>query len=256
MEYFRNDFSNILVGDTNLPFLRDNIYHMDGVEFTDMRKYDSTPMKLLWADGTEKDARISLIPRSVFTVSLSLPKLHDCLAFSGCTENMAGCLVKNKKAIHGVEWWSRISNNRAAKGNRVTNLNLMRILNQAKPDISVLDFYSYGSRHVGVSMASDDCVSVDSMAAKAMGMQYVPHLSIAQTVGLGISKPEMIQIALDGVSSWDDVRFPVRPQRSYNNQIASHYKMPIDFTHPFVMLTRLHRFRDMHIEDRLERDVL
>ena len=257
VEYFKNDFSKIIVGDTNLPFLAYNVYEdAEGVEFTDMRKYDSTPMTLLWADSTEKDARISLLPRSVFTVSLSLPKLHECLAFSGCTENMAGCVVKNKKAMHGVEWWSRFSSKRAAKGNRVTNLNLMRILNQARPDISVLDFYSYDNQYVGISMASDDCVSADTMAAKAMGMQYVPHLSIAQTVGLGISKPEMIKVALDGVSSWSEVRFPVRPHRSYKSQIASHYRVPIDFAHPFLMLTRLHRLRDMRIEERLERDVI
>ncbi len=257
VEYFKNDFSRIIVGDTNMPFLAYNIYEdAEGVEFTDIRKYDSIPMKLLWADSTEKDARISLLPRSVFTLSLSLPKLHECLAFSGCTENMAGCVVKNKKAMHGVEWWSRFSCKRAAKGNRVMNLNMMRILNQARPDISVLDFYSYGSQYVGISLASDDCVSVDAMAAKAMGMQYVPHLSMAQTVGLGISKPETIKVALDGVSSWSEVRFPVRSHRSYKSQIASHYTVPIDFAHPFLMLARMHRLRDMRIEERLERDVI
>ncbi|MBI2579301.1 MAG: DUF362 domain-containing protein [Candidatus Aenigmarchaeota archaeon] len=260
VEYFAGDFDHVIAGDTNLPFLRDNIYADAGeireMEFSDMRDYDSIPLKLLWADGSEKPARISLLPASVFTISLSLPQIHECLAFSGCTENMAGCVVKNKKAFHGVEWWSRFSNKRAARGNRAANMNLMRVLNQAKPDISVLDFYSCGKKAVGISMASDDCVSADAMAARAMGMQYVPHLSIAQTVGLGVSKMEMIQVALDGVSSWSEVRFPVRPHYSYMNQIASHYRVPLDFRHPFYAARRIRRLRDMRIEERLEKDVL
>ena len=260
VEYFGDRFEHIIAGDTNLPFLRDNVYldaaAIRDIKFTDLRNYDSVPINLLWADGSEKPARISLLPVSVFTISLSLPTIHECLAFSGCAENMAGCIVKNKKAMHGVEWWSRFSNKRAGKGNRAMNMNLMRILNQAKPDISVLDFYSYGKRYAGFSMASDDCISVDTIAAKAMGMQYVPHLSIAQTVGLGTSKPETIQIALDGVSSWSEVRFPVRPHYSYINQIASHYRLPLDLRHPFYAMKRIRRLRDMRIEERLEKDVL
>ncbi|MDI6722880.1 MAG: DUF362 domain-containing protein, partial [Candidatus Aenigmarchaeota archaeon] len=257
-EYFKDDFSRIISGDTNLPFLPENIYEnalTEGVEFTDMRKYDSFPFKLQWADGSEKTAKISLLPQSVFTVSLSLPKIHECLAFSGCTENMAGCIVKNKQAVHGVQWWSRFSRKRAYTGNLIMNTNLMRVLDYAKPNISVLDCHDRiefdGTKNCKVAMSSDDYIAIDKIASRMMGLQYVAHLSIAHTYGFGNAKLDKIKIAKDGFDSWSEISFLARPH--YNYFV---HKIPFDIRHTFYALTRLHRLIDMRIEKRLERDVL
>jgi hypothetical protein len=53
-----------------------------------------------------------------------------------------------------------------------------------------------------------------------------------------------------------EIEFSAKPHYNYNIQLASHYTVPFDIRHPLDALFRMHRLRDMRIEERLEKDVI
>jgi uncharacterized protein (DUF362 family) len=83
----------------------------------------------------------SLLPEEAYTVSLSVPKTHDAVTFTGCSKNMFGCTLKNRLALHAVTAIGRISIGRLVKANAHIQRNLAAVIAKVPADLAVMDAF-------------------------------------------------------------------------------------------------------------------
>lgn len=226
LEYFHNKFDNIIIGDNSFAFSQnlDHPYNylankFENLKFSDLREFDS---KKVYFDTLHGRAvgRISLLPQKAFTISLALPKTHDTFVFTACSKNMMGCVISGRSYVHGLRAYERLSLNKVVQSNRLNVKNLMKVIENTKPDFSILDGFTgmdgngpiLGNEvKLGIAMGSDDAIALDSVAAKIVGFETVPYLH----------SPDNIQIASKGFKHLDEIKKKFRPHYLYKYQIMS-----------------------------------
>lgn len=115
LEFFYDKFEKIIVGDNSFVFTKNPESHMyshlkekfEKIKFSDLTEFDSKEISFKNIDSNEK-SRISLLPNEAYTISLSLPKTHDTVIFTGCVKNMFGCVIEGRPLLHGLKIYNRV----------------------------------------------------------------------------------------------------------------------------------------------------
>ncbi|MHB8095070.1 MAG: DUF362 domain-containing protein [Candidatus Aminicenantales bacterium] len=170
--------------------------------------------RILQSDGTTASARIieTLLDRRNYVISLSLPKTHDTVVATLTTKNMImaapwapGRLGKSHKVVmHGGKIDPRDS--------EFLTKNMFLLADRLRPDLAVLDGFEgmEGNGPVGgigvphrIALAGTDCIAVDAIGAKLMGIEprFLQYLAWCGNAGLGNFDEKMIRVdgpAIDG----------------------------------------------------------
>ena len=210
-----------------------------GIVFSKIREQPRRTIELHMTGGGKKSARISALPKTAFTVSLSIPKAHDAVVFGGCMENMTGCITEGSERIFGTKPYMRLLMSRLAKSNRAAHKNVAEIIGSMKPDLSVLDAYEAMEKNpkngklveVNIAMCGADCVALDFLASKMLGFRHVPYIHICEKLGHGTANLEKIEISRSGFEKWAEICMEIKKHRNYKYQVLEKYYgiNPIDF---------------------------
>lgn len=192
VEYFYDKFDKIIIGDNSFVFTKNKGMpyrkvsdKFPKIEFSDIAEFKSKDIKfkMLNRNSTNK---ISLLPKQAFTISLALPKTHDTFVYTGCLKNMFGCVIKGRGNLHALTLYQRLFINKYVKTNAIKWDNLSSVIEEAMPDLSILDAYEgmegngplFGtSIKLGIAMCSANGIALDNIASKIFGFDYVPYLS-------------------------------------------------------------------------------
>jgi len=273
LEFFINKFNRIVIGDNSFAFSKNqNIYtHLikklelkfdAKLKFSDLSEFDSKKLMFKQIDGSYKHVRVSSLPDEAFTISLALPKTHDTVIFTGCSKNMVGCLVKDRMLIHGLNFYHRILMSNTVRSFRITNENIAELLSNVKPDLSILDGFvgmeGNGPLHgkkvkLEIAMCSDDCIALDSTAAKIIGFDFIPYLFLCEKKGIGTTNIGEIHILKDGFENLKEISRNFKPHYLYKYQISEYgktcEKIPIiDFRLLLTFMKRYYRIKDKILE--------
>jgi len=169
---------------------------------------------ILQSDNSKADVRFikTLLDKSNYIISLSLPKTHDTVVATLTTKNMimasplrlAGSKSSDKVKMHG----GRI----VPEEGEILTKNMFYVADRLIPDLAVLDGFE-GMEGNGpvrgtavehrVALAGTDCIAVDAIGIKLMGFDphHLPYLGWCGNGGLGNFNEENIHVdgpKLDG----------------------------------------------------------
>lgn len=256
LECLHDQFESVIVGDNTFVFAQNNHPYIGlkkrfpRVEFSDLTEFECDDIPLQLKDGRTAKGSISHLPQRAFTLSLALPKTHDTFVYTGCSKNMMGCVLKGRGEVHALKAQERLLLNRIAESNRKNRVNLARVIERAKPDFAVLDGFTgmegdgpiLGDEvRLGIAMASADCIALDIIAAKIVGFDEVPYLSVCREAGLMSSEIEMVNFGFDSLPG---ISRRFKPHYLYEYQIATEAptKFPrLDVKFAFSLMKRPHR---------------
>lgn len=261
VEYFYPKFEYIIIGDNSFCFSNSNPYQylakkFNKVKLSNLTEYGSKEIEFEAIKGTST-AKISLLPEKAFTISLSLPKTHDSVVFTGCSKNMVGCIIGHKSLIHGLEFYKRVWLSKVAKSNELTHKNLVKVVANAKPDLAILDGFvgmeGNGPIHgekveLGLAMCSEDCVALDLLISKLIGFPKVPYLLFCGEAGLGITNLDKIQILKQGFKDLSEISRKFKPHYLYKYQLMDVKGLGIDFRLLLSFLKRYYRIKPKILE--------
>ncbi len=221
-------FKHIVVGDNSFVFskLRDRhpYVHLKArfpsLRFSDLIEFPNRSMELRGIDGTKTGAPYSTLPEAAFTVSLSLPKTHDAVIFSGCSKNMFGCVLRNRLAMHAVTPIERISIARFVRSNATIHYNLSAVIENLKADLAVMDAYEamegqgplFGAAvSMKLALVSSDPIALDALACELAHLPLPEYLEICGRRGLGCTRPSEVHLIGRGFKSREEIERPLRP---------------------------------------------
>jgi len=235
VEFFYDKFEHVIVGDNSYAFIKypnRNPYtyltkKFEKVELSDLTRFGSKKIWFEDINGYPIESRLSLLPKKTFTISLSLPKSHDTVIFTGCTKNMVGCMVKRKWLIHGIPFFGRIFLKTTIKSFKPNRKNLVKLIKNARPDLSVLDGFTgiegdgplFGNTiNLGIAMCSLDSIALDSIAAKICGFDNVSYLSMCANAKIGKAEFEDIEVLKEGFENLKKIRKKFKPHYLFKYQ--------------------------------------
>ncbi len=200
LELFHDRFDRTIVGDNSYSFFHSTSHpylylkeKFEKIEFSGLTEFGSKKLSFKNMKGGYHQADASLLPEKAFTISLSLPKTHDAVVFTGCSKNMVGCVLEGRASLHGTSLVGRLFLNNLLGSISVTHENIAAIINSLKPDLSVMDGFvgmeGEGpligkSVDIGIALASEDCVALDCVAASVLGFDKIRYLDICSGQGL------------------------------------------------------------------------
>lgn len=256
LEYFHNKFKRIIVGDNSFVFSQnlDNPYSyltnkFENLKFSDLSEFESKKIYFKTPHGRVA-GRISLLPKKAFTVSLALPKTHDTFIFTACAKNMMGCVISGRSYVHALRIYERLSLNKIVQSNRLNVKNLKKVIENTRPDFSILDGFTgmdgngpvLGNEvELRIAMGSEDAMALDSVAARIVGFNSIPYLHVQDN----------IQIIIKGFKHLDEIKKEFKPHYLYKYQIASELNTVIpriDTRLLLHMIKRSYRIKDKIIE--------
>jgi uncharacterized protein (DUF362 family) len=263
LDAFYDRFSEVIVGDNTFVFYKNKggpyemvLKKFPKVRFSDLTEFDSEDITFRKLGGLKSIARISLLPRKAFTISLALPKTHDTFVYTGCLKNMFGCVIRNRGGLHAVSAYESIFNSRYVRSNEIKWHNLASVINKAMPDLCVLDAFE-GMEGDGpiigdavimeTAMCSVDGIALDKLASKIYGFDHVPYLSMLPDK----SKVKDVEIIREGFKNLSEISRNFRKHYKYKYQIMSPKQITIpalDIKFALAFLKRPHRIRDKALE--------
>lgn len=225
--FFYNRFKKVIVGDNTFVFHDEskNIYkHLKNkfkkIEFSDLSKYKTKKIYFKRIHGGEAEARVSLLPEKVYTISLALPKTHDTFIYTGCAKNMFGCVIAGRPAMHGLRLYEKLFLNLITRSNTIKNENMFKVLSNAKADLSILDGFiamegdgpALGTEvSLGIAVCSLDAIAIDTLVSNIMGFDKIPYLDLCGQRGVGTSNISKIKILKHGFEDLDSIKIRVKP---------------------------------------------
>ena len=180
------------------------------VDFMDLNRDAYRPIKISQIDGGEGDVRVARTPLdSDFKISVTLPKTHETVIFSGATKNFVmGSVIwdetDDKIMVHGFtnrrEW-----NHYYPRAIKILHKNIVTLLRVLKPDLAVIDGLvamegngpvSGTSLSLGVGIAGTDPIATDAVAVSVMGFKpsEIGYLYYANRDGLGTAELSKIDV--------------------------------------------------------------
>lgn len=198
------------------------------VEFMDLNRDSYTEAKVFQIEGGETKVRIAKTAiESDYKISLTVPKTHETVMYTGATKNFViGSVIwdetDDKIKVHGFKGrrkWGQYYT-RAVKTIHKNITKLFKILN---PDLSVIDGFvaMQGNGPVmgapldlGVAVVGTDAVATDAVAASVMSFDPldIGYLYYLDKGGLGTAQLSKIEVLGSKIS---DVRKICKPHRSY-----------------------------------------
>jgi uncharacterized protein (DUF362 family) len=203
------------------------------VDFMDLNKDSHTTVYVYQIDGEETEVRIAKSSIEYdYTISVTLPKTHETVIFSGGTKNyIMGSVIwdqiDDKIKVHGFsnrkEW-----DHYYPEAVKLMHRNLVRLAKQLIPDLNVIDGYvaMEGNGpvngtliYLGAAVAGTDSIATDSVAAKIMGFNPsdIGYLYYANNEDLGTSEISKIEILGANIS---DVQRYCKPHKNYPIEIS------------------------------------
>lgn len=203
------------------------------VEFMDLNQDSHTPISISQIGGGETAVRVSNTAlRADIRVSVTVPKTHETVLFSGATKNivMGSVLwdnVDDKIKVHGFknrDEWKRYY----PEAVKLMHKNIVKLAKALKPDLSVIDAFGAmegngpvdGSTvNLGACIAGTDSIAADSVAASIMGFNPsdIGYLYLASKEGLGVS--DLSAIELLG-SRLNDVKRSCKPHPNHELEMS------------------------------------
>ena len=259
LNIFHDKFDEIVVGDNTFVFgkykggpYRKMLERFPKVRFSDLTDFETANINFKKLNGNVI-GKISLLPKTAFTISLALPKTHDAFVYTGCLKNMLGCVIDNRPSVHALNPYDRLWLNRYVKSNKFKWGNLVSVIEKTKPDLCILDGYEgmegtgplFGKGiKLGIAMCSLDGITLDKLAAKICGINYVPYLSLLS------HDSEDIEIIREGFKNMSEIEkeFKLHPNTKY--QIMSEELLiPRPDTRLIIsLLRRPYRIKDKIME--------
>ena len=218
-------------GFTNYRYLR--LAEEFQVDFMDLNQDSHTSAYVYQIEGEDIQVRIAKSSLDYdYTISLTLPKTHDDVLFSGGTKNyIMGSVIwdqiDDKIKVHGFtdrkEW-----DHYYPEAVKLMHRNLVRLARQLIPDLTVIDGFVamegngpvHGNLiHLGVAVAGTDSIATDAVAAYIMGFNPsdIGYLYYANDEGLGISELSKIEILGANIS---DVQKLCKPHENYQIEMT------------------------------------
>ena len=170
-------------GFTNYGYLR--LAEEFQVDFKDLNQDSHVRTYVYQIEGEEIQVRIATSSLDYdYTISLTLPKTHETVLFSGGTKNyIMGSVIRDKIddkiKVHGFpdrkDW-----DHYYPEAVNLMHRNLVRLARQLKPDLAVIDGFvameGNGSVHgnlihLGAAVAGNDSIATDAVAANIMGFE-------------------------------------------------------------------------------------
>lgn len=258
---FYDLFDDIIVGDNSFVFTKNKggpyrkiLDKYPKVKLSDLTEFGVENIEFKKLNGTISIGKVSLLPRMAFTVSLALPKTHDTFVYTGCLKNMFGCVIKNRKDLHALEFHERVFLNRNVMSNRLKWENLVNTIKRTAPDLCILDAYEgmendgplFGTKvHLGISMCSLDGIALDVLASRICGLETVPYLFY---ISNNSDNPEIVK---DGFGDIKEIVKKFKPHYSNEYQIKTSINslVPIiDIKSIISVFKRSYRLKDKIIE--------
>ena len=261
LSVFYNKFDSTFVGDNTFVFSehKGGIYNKllkkyPKITLTDLTGFGSEKIYFKKTDGTKTIGKFSLLPKKAYTISLALPKTHDTFVYTGCLKNMFGCVIKNRGGMHALNHVERLFFHKLVRTNEIKYENLINVINNIKPDLCILDGFQ-GMENEGpiigtsirmeFAMCSLDGISLDKLASKICGLDYVPYLS-------AFPNNPKIKIVKQGFEDLKEISKRFKPHYLTNYQIRT--SMPpipvIDIKYALSILKRSYRIKDK-LQERL-----
>ncbi len=267
LTYFQKDFKEIIVGDNTYAFSREEntytktIKKYKNAKPSDLTDFPSGDITFQQIRGKPKHGRISKITKTHYTISLALPKTHDYSIFTACMKNMMGCVINQRPSVHGVNIIERLLTNRYKRSLRLMNENLTNVIENAMPDLCILDGYVgmegngplLGDRiELGIAIASLDGTALDTVAARIAGFDNIHYLQMLKDLGHGKTNTEKIKIIKEGFKDLNEIKTPFRPHYLYRHQVmldGPTSTIPgIDIRLFLSYVKRFYRIKDKFIE--------
>ena len=105
---------------------------------------------------------------------------------------------------------------------------------------------------LGIAMCGEDCIALDSLAAKIVGFNFVPYLSLCGKKGIGVTDLDKIRVLREGFEDLMEISKKFKPHYLYRYQIMTkdlNAKMPnIDFRLLISFMKRYYRVKDKVLE--------
>jgi uncharacterized protein (DUF362 family) len=218
-------------GFTNYRYLR--LADEFQVDFMDLNQDSHTNAYVYQIEGEEIQVRIAKSSLEYdYTISLTLPKTHETVLFSGGTKNfIMGSVIRDqiddKIKVHGFpdrkEW-----DHYYPEAVKLMHRNLVRLARELMPDLNVIDGFVamegngpvHGTlTHLGVAVAGTDSIATDAVAANIMGFNPsdIGYLYYANNEGLGVSDLSKIEVIGARIS---DVQKLCKPHDNYAIEIT------------------------------------
>ena len=180
------------------------------VEYLDLNLDNSSTTTVHQIDGKEAKVRIANTALSAdYRISVTVPKTHETVIFSGATKNFVlGSVIwdrtDDKVMVHGFrkrgEWDIHYH-----KAIGITNMNIARLARQLKPDLSVIDGFGAMEGEGPVDgetvnlqavIASTNSIAADAVASSMMGLDpsQIGYLYLAGEENQGTIDLSKIQI--------------------------------------------------------------
>ena len=218
-------------GFTNYGYLR--LAEEFQVDFMDLNQDSHTRTYVYQIEGEEIQVRIATSSLEYdYTISLTLPKTHETVLFSGGTKNyIMGSVIRDKIddkiKVHGFEdrkEWDHYY----PEAVKLMHRNLVRLARQLKPNLTVIDGFVamegngpvHGNLiHLGAAVVGIDSIATDTVAANIMGFNPsdIGYLYYANEEGLGVSELSKIEVLGASIS---DVKKLCKPHENYQIEMT------------------------------------
>lgn len=187
-------------GDTLTTFKNYNYLPLQSrydLAIVDLNTDDYLPIILTDKDGRNVDAKISkTLLESDYIISVSLPKTHNKILYSGAIHNIAGSAIVSEKSSWIKKILPRIDGSDSSgivyQDPNIATKNIMKLFEKLTPKLSIVDCYETvqgdgdlrgDNVQTHFAIASTNAVAADYLAAKCLGFEideigYLSKLSL------------------------------------------------------------------------------
>ena len=174
--------------------------------------------------------------------------------YTGCLKNMFGCVINGRGHLHAQSLLKRLFLNKYVKLNKIKWKNLIKVIEETKPDLCILDGYEgmegdgplFGNKiDLRIAMCSLDGIALDRLASKICGFENVPYLNMISY------ESENTKIIKKGFNSIKDISRKFKPHYLYKYQIRTSINLlipPLDIKLVISIVKRSYRLKDKIIE--------
>jgi uncharacterized protein (DUF362 family) len=203
------------------------------VEYLDLNLDSATTSTVYQVDGKEAQVRIANTAlKADYRISVTVPKTHETVVFSGATKNFVlGSVIwdktDDKVMVHGFrerrEWDLHYH-----KAIGITNKNIARLARLLKPDLSVIDGFGAMEGEGPVDgetvnlqtvIAGTNSIAADAVASSIMGLNpsEIGYLYLADKENQGTIDLSKIQIVGSELSH---IKKAVKPHPNMEEEMS------------------------------------
>ncbi|MEI7792354.1 MAG: DUF362 domain-containing protein [Candidatus Berkelbacteria bacterium] len=185
-------------GDTLTAFKNYNYLSLQSrydLAIVDLNTDDYLPIMLTDKDGRTFDAKVSkTLLESDYLISVSLPKTHSKILYTGAIHNIAGSAVVAERS----SWLRRLLSNVddgsgiVYQDQAIATKNIIKLYEKLTPKLSIIDCFETvqgdgdirgDNVHTHFAIASTNAVAADYLAAKSLGFE-VDDIGYLSTLSL------------------------------------------------------------------------